>query len=251
MKKKNFIRTILIILCFLMILFTDRIYSEDIPVFKNAVLTQIPLKRVFNGIRMMDTSYRVYKDKGVNLNVIKDFFQKEYKKRKYTLQNSDQNHFGKSKYIGLSYVNKKNLVKVLIEDRLDQDIITINISVMDKKVLYDFDTIGINKKRDNPGFDIKGIPRCPNTLRVFSIKIEEEKKILQQVIYKSVSDVYALTRFYLSDMERCGWTFSRKMKQKNTVMLFFKKNERACNIMITYNSMINKNTITIQESRKL
>ncbi|MDD5066663.1 MAG: hypothetical protein PHF84_06410 [bacterium] len=117
---------------------------------------------------------------------------------------------------------------------------------MDNEIYFNKAIMGIGKKEDNPGFDIPDIPRCPEGIRVLSMKQDKEGLgPLKHVTYKTLKPVPALKDFYLSIMPEKGWKYKTIINKGDSVILVYIKKRMRCQIMIMYNPQIGKNVVLI------
>lgn len=221
--------------------------EPPLPVFKGGVLLAPARTRELNSLLMRQVNYRIPKKKGPDEKAIEAFYTDEFAKQDYKRIKCENSILKGSALTSMTFLGKKLMAEVLIENKKGSEDIMVHVSVMDNRIYYDKEMIGIKGQRDNPGFDIPDIPRGPGFIRIVSMKIETEEKVpMEQVTYKLRTSLPALRKFYEDVMPVRGWTLKNVLAEKGNAVLFFAKKKRHCDIMLFYHPSLKQNVAVIQ-----
>ena len=149
----------------------------------------------------------------------------------------------------LKFMNKKNEIVKLSFTYHPLNNIEIAITKINNKMLNYSKNFNFHPKKDNPGFDVKDIPRPPKSIRITSyINTDFHKWKYYNIIYKSFLSKNDLSKFYMNKMKHFKWKASyseRFFFSEGVYWMTFKKKDRNCLISIMYSDDFKSNIVSI------
>ncbi len=224
------------------------VINYDSLIYPDGILLEKIKNREVNNLRLITISYFLNKNENITYKKILNFYKKKLlkegfkntKNKRYTLKN-----FLLYKH-SFASKDKNEFMNIIIEKKIKYKKYYIYVSILKRISYLKDDIFNIYKDKDNPGFDIKDIPRLKEFKRIFAIRTETDNNIpIDKLLYKTSYPIKWLVSFYLKKMKQYGWLYKRTIFKNNEYILFYSKGNRQCEIYFTYNSDLQKNVINI------
>jgi len=205
-----------------------------------------------NNIHFTMVGYFLKKEREITVKKIQEYYKHSFKRFGYKVYRKKDQKLAEGMLQEMYLMNDKHIFGITIYDLKDIEDYYITLQVSEKDVMRNPGMFLLNKKKDNPGFDYKDIPRFKNSIRFMSSRsISEVGKTEQQIIYHTLSEIEGITDFYKDIMIKEDWKMKQSFETPECNMLHYKKsknNEVTCDIFIMKSKDMKENAIIINRS---
>ncbi len=246
------------ILILLVLLLTIRsLYGQGKEIFtplgKNFTMLNPVNITYLNSVKSKSFRYIVHNNKIEN---VKKYYKNKLRRSGYLIEEEEKINKNNIKLDYMKFSGFGHIITIQLSEKKKNDI-DILIIVTDDDMIFDEEKFKLNNKKDNPGFDLKDIPRPAGSIRVISLlnsnEDGKENKVLQKentcnIIYKSKLSKKRLAGFYMKNMKKNKWVPSYNENFFHNEMgywMTFNKDNKSCLVSILYMKEFKSNVISV------
>ena len=238
-----------LIILFLILLITNVLAADIneifIPYNRNILILEGPKTTYLNSFKNQTFQYIVYNER---IKDIKNYYKNKFSRIGYIEKMDKKTTRNRKKYNYLQFTKDNNEVSIWLSKENQNDVeILLILSENNRKTKNN--QFKINNKKDNPGFDLKDVPRPDGSIRIASLyNSDDNHNDVCNIIYKSKLPRKYLAEFYMKNMKKTGWAPSYYKNFFYNDMGFwmtFNKQDKTCLVSIMHMQELKSNAVSI------
>ena len=234
---------------------TNLLYGQTeeifIPYSKNITILDPLNITYFNSVEYESFQYIVHNS---SINNIKNHYKRKFSRIGYKIEQEDQISIKSIKIDHMKFSGQGRIITVMLSIKDKNDVI-VHLINSDEALRTDVKSFKLNSRKDNPGFDLKDIPRPAKSIRIISLANSGKSKIdafpgndVCNLIYRSKSSKPNLAAFYLTEMKKYKWVPSYDKNFFHNDMgywMTYNKGKKTCLISILYSKEFKSNVVSV------